>query len=211
MREKDKLSATLDGIKNMGGLPEALFVIDVTQEHIAIQEANRLGIPVIAIVDTNAKPDGVDYIIPGNDDASRAIRLYCKSFADTIIEARGVLNLKEQQKAPKDQVAPKKKIMTKKAAVKAVSKVQVNDGAGQKEKLQVNNSDQKIEAEAKGDDGEKKPATKKTVAKKTVAKKTVAKKTAVKKPAAKKKVVAKKKVLTKTDSEVSEIDEAGKE
>ena len=77
-RERDKLEMTLGGIKEMGGLPDMLFVIDTNKEAIAVDEANRLGIPVIAIVDSNAKPEGVDYIIPGNDDAMRAISFYCE-------------------------------------------------------------------------------------------------------------------------------------
>ena len=77
-RERDKLELTLGGIKEMGGLPDMLFVIDTNKEAIAVEEANRLGIPVIAIVDSNAKPDGVDYIIPGNDDAMRAMSFYCE-------------------------------------------------------------------------------------------------------------------------------------
>ena len=77
-RERDKLELTLGGIKEMGGLPDMLFVIDTNKESIAVEEANRLNIPVIAIVDSNAKPDGVDYIIPGNDDAMRAISFYCE-------------------------------------------------------------------------------------------------------------------------------------
>ncbi len=88
-REQEKLEKSIGGIKNMGGLPDALFVIDVDHERIAIQEANKLGIPVIAIVDTNSNPDGVDYVIPGNDDSMRAIRLYTAHIADAIIEGRG--------------------------------------------------------------------------------------------------------------------------
>jgi small subunit ribosomal protein S2 len=72
----EKLEKSLGGIKDMGGLPDALFIIDVDHEAIAIQEANKLGIPVIGIVDTNSNPAGVDYVIPGNDDAIRAIQLY---------------------------------------------------------------------------------------------------------------------------------------
>jgi len=83
-RLKDKLERSLGGIKDMGGLPDAMFVIDVQHERIAIQEANKLGIPVIAIVDTNSDPAGVDYVIPGNDDAIRAIRLYVTAVADAI-------------------------------------------------------------------------------------------------------------------------------
>lgn len=76
-REQAKLEASLGGIRDMGGLPDLLFIIDVNKEDLAILEAKKLGIPVVAIVDTNSSPDGVDYIIPGNDDAARAIALYC--------------------------------------------------------------------------------------------------------------------------------------
>ncbi|WP_151702791.1 30S ribosomal protein S2 [Nitrincola alkalilacustris] len=88
-REMEKLELSIGGIKDMGGLPDALFVIDVDHERIAINEANKLGIPVIGIVDTNSNPDGIDYIIPGNDDALRAIQIYAKSVADACIEGAG--------------------------------------------------------------------------------------------------------------------------
>ncbi|AUQ24449.1 MULTISPECIES: 30S ribosomal protein S2 [Dickeya] len=87
-RELDKLENSLGGIKDMGGLPDALFVIDADHEHIAIKEANNLGIPVFAIVDTNSDPDGVDYIIPGNDDAIRAVSLYLNAVAAAVREGR---------------------------------------------------------------------------------------------------------------------------
>lgn len=87
-REKDKLMNSLGGIKNMGGIPDALFVIDVGHEKIAVREANRLGIPVIGVVDSNNDPDGVAYVIPGNDDSTRAIRFFVKTVADVILEAR---------------------------------------------------------------------------------------------------------------------------
>ena len=77
-REQEKLERTLGGIKEMGGLPDILFVLDTNKEAIAVQEANRLNIPVVAIVDSNANPDGVDYLVPGNDDAMRAITFYCE-------------------------------------------------------------------------------------------------------------------------------------
>jgi len=93
-RERIKLERSLGGIKNMQGLPDALFVVDVKSEYIAVSEANKLGIPVIAVVDTNCKPDGIDYVIPGNDDAIRAIRLYTESVADTIINARAASQIK---------------------------------------------------------------------------------------------------------------------
>jgi small subunit ribosomal protein S2 len=88
-RDLEKLDRSLGGIKDMGGLPDALFVIDVDHERIAITEANKLGIPVIGIVDTNSSPEGVDYIIPGNDDAIRAIQLYMGAMADAVIRGRG--------------------------------------------------------------------------------------------------------------------------
>ncbi|PHQ16497.1 30S ribosomal protein S2 [Marinobacter profundi] len=86
-REMEKLERSIGGIKDMGGLPDALFVIDVDHERIAIKEANKLGIPVIGVVDTNSDPDGVDFVIPGNDDAIRAIQIYVKAVADTCLEA----------------------------------------------------------------------------------------------------------------------------
>ncbi|CUR53865.1 30S ribosomal protein S2 [Serratia symbiotica] len=85
-RELKKLENSLGGIKNMGGLPDALFVIDANHEHIAIKEANNLGIPVFSIVDTNSNPDGIDFIIPGNDDAIRAINLYLTTVSKAICE-----------------------------------------------------------------------------------------------------------------------------
>jgi small subunit ribosomal protein S2 len=87
-REMAKLEKVIGGIKNMNGLPDALFVIDVGHEDIAISEANKLGIPVFGIVDSNNSPDGIDYVIPGNDDAIKAIRLYTEGVADAIIEGR---------------------------------------------------------------------------------------------------------------------------
>ena len=87
-RESDKMHKSIGGIKEMGALPDALFVIDVGYHKIAITEANKLGIPVVAVVDTNHSPDGVDYVIPGNDDSSRAIRLYARGVADAVLEGR---------------------------------------------------------------------------------------------------------------------------
>lgn len=85
-REKTKLDASLGGIRDLGGLPDLLFVIDVKKEAIAVKEAKKLGIPVVAVVDTNCSPDDIDYVIPGNDDASRAIALYCNLVADAVID-----------------------------------------------------------------------------------------------------------------------------
>ena len=88
MRDMEKLERSIGGIKDMGGLPDALFVVDVDHERIAVTEANKLGIPVIGIVDTNSNPDGIDFIIPGNDDAIRAIKLYVSAVADACVAGR---------------------------------------------------------------------------------------------------------------------------
>jgi len=85
-RERDKLNRALGGIKDMGGLPDLLFVIDTNKEDIAIKEARRLGVPVAAVVDTNCDPDGITYVVPGNDDASRALNLYCDLIARAAID-----------------------------------------------------------------------------------------------------------------------------
>ena len=90
-REMDKLLRSLGGIRDMTALPDALFVIDVGHEEIAIHEAKKLGIPVVAVVDTNCSPDGIDYVIPGNDDAMRAILLYAGGVADSVLEGKASL------------------------------------------------------------------------------------------------------------------------
>ena len=87
-RELEKLQKSIGGIKDMGGLPDAIFIVDVGYHKIAVTEAGKLGIPVIGVVDTNHSPDGVGYVIPGNDDSSRAIRLYARGVADAILEGR---------------------------------------------------------------------------------------------------------------------------
>jgi len=104
-RERDKLMASLGGIKSMRKLPDALFVIDPKKEEIAVREANKLGIPVVAAVDTNCDPDVIDYKIPGNDDAIRAIRLFCAAIADAVLEGRALYEerLRGQGAAPEEQ------------------------------------------------------------------------------------------------------------
>lgn len=138
-REKTKLEKSLGGIKEMKGLPDALFVIDVSHEDIAVKEANSLGIPVIAIVDTNCSPDNVEYMIPGNDDAIRSIRLYVQLAAEAVLEGRAsspqvemddeFVELDEdgnpiKHKAPKpaaDSHQPARKKVTKKVATRAAT------------------------------------------------------------------------------------------
>ncbi|GGD04081.1 30S ribosomal protein S2 [Aquisalinus flavus] len=105
-RDKEKLEASLGGIRDMGGLPDLMFVIDVKKEAIAIQEAKKLGIPVVAVVDTNCSPDNIDLIIPGNDDASRAIALYTNLVADAVLDGLSAsaadmgVDLGEMEEAP---------------------------------------------------------------------------------------------------------------
>ncbi len=130
-REQEKLERSLGGIKNMRSLPDVLFVVDVDHEDIAIREAKKLGIPVVAIVDTNCSPEGVDYIVPGNDDAMRAIELYSGLIADAVLDGKASLpevalgedefvELDEHGKPKKSRT--KKKTTKKKAAKKAVVK-----------------------------------------------------------------------------------------
>ena len=129
-RQLEKLERSIGGIKDMGGLPDAIFVVDVNHEKIAIQEANKLGIPVIGIVDTNSDPDGVDIVIPGNDDAIRAIELYSAAIADACIEGAAeslgksdYVEVADDAEAPATEAAEKKapakkKVTAKKAAPK---------------------------------------------------------------------------------------------
>jgi len=137
-REREKLDKSFAGIKDMGGIPDALFIIDVGHEYIAVAEANKLGIPVIGVVDTNCKPDGVDYVIPGNDDAMRAIRLYASAAADAVIEGRKSAKVElgddefvevEGDQVVKAKVKTKKKAAKKKTAAKKTAKAPEDDTA----------------------------------------------------------------------------------
>jgi len=157
-REMEKLDRSLGGIKNMGGLPDALFIVDVGYENIAISEAKKLGIPVIGVVDTNNSPAGVDYVIPGNDDAIRAIKLYTAQVADAVMESRPAMGKTEGpadefMEVDANEEKPAKKKVAKKAAAKKATT--------------------------------KKATTKKATAKKATTKKATTKKAATKKTAAK--------------------------
>jgi len=103
-REVEKLERSIGGIKEMGGLPDAIFIIDVGHESGAVTEAAKLGIPVIGVVDTNNSPDGITYVIPGNDDSSRAIRLYARGIADAVLEGRSQ-SIAEIVKSASEEVA----------------------------------------------------------------------------------------------------------
>jgi small subunit ribosomal protein S2 len=101
-RELTKLQRSLGGFKDLSAPPDALFIIDVGYQKGAVQEANKLGIPVIGVVDTNHSPEGIDYVIPGNDDSSRAIRLYARGMADAVLEGRSQ-SLEDTVAASKDE------------------------------------------------------------------------------------------------------------
>ena len=117
-RELDKLERSLGGIKDMPGLPDALYVVDVGYERIAVSEAVKLGIPVVGIVDTNNSPDGVDYVIPGNDDAIRSIRLYLSGAADAVLEGREAAKLVVQavHQEGEEATAESREVPAKKAS-----------------------------------------------------------------------------------------------
>ena len=104
-REREGLEKNLSGIKNMTRLPDVVFIIDVRKEEIAVAEANRLGIPVVAVVDTNCSPDGIDYIIPGNDDALRAVRLFAARIADAVLEGQQMIAEGATPEGAQQQVA----------------------------------------------------------------------------------------------------------
>jgi len=135
-REMEKLERSLGGIKKMGSLPDALFIVDVGHEKIALAEAKKLGIPVVAIVDTNCSPNAVDYVVPGNDDAMRAIELYARGIADAVLDGKSnvpvvpdsqdeFVELDEQgrPKAAKEASPRRKKAGARKKATKSVKKV----------------------------------------------------------------------------------------
>ena len=178
-REMAKLERSLGGIKNMGGLPDALLIVDVGYEKIAVSEANKLGIPVIGVVDTNHSPLGIDYIIPGNDDAIGAISLYTGQIAEAILEGRETIVQTEGPANEFIEVDDKQaKADTKKAETKK------DTGEVEPAKKVAKKATTKKAATKKATT--KKATTKKAPAKKAAAKKAAAKKTAAKKTTAKK-------------------------
>ena len=150
-RERNKLEAAIGGIKDMGGQPDALFVIDTNKEDLAIKEANKLGIPVFAIVDSNSNVDGVDYIIPGNDDALRAIDLYCELVVGAVLDGlQAELGASGKdfgaQKDVKVDLPKEKK--AKKVSKKSDAKKEASEKADDKPKAK-DDKDKKPKAEAK--------------------------------------------------------------
>jgi len=219
-REQEKLEKTLGGIKEMGGLPDALFVIDVGYEKIAVQEAAKLGIPVVGIVDTNNSPDNIDYIVPGNDDSMRAIKLYTRMVADAVLDGKqsiaggadGDAELIEvDQDAPPAAAKPAVKVTAKKAAVAAEvasknvdSEVEtspeesvVSESAAEESVAEevVAQDEPAGKTAADADETVAEAAPKKAAAKKSATKKAATKKAATKKAAPKK--AATKKAATK--------------
>ncbi len=227
-RERTKLERSLSGIKDMAGLPDVMFVIDVKQEYIAVAEANKLKIPVVAVVDTNCDPDNVDYVIPGNDDAIRAIRLYSNSAAEAILDGRQVsaeqlvpqageyVEVDESgqvvasasvetavEPSPQDSVqSPDAEVSVSAPLTAEQVTATTAEDANEPEDTKVTAPKAEAETDKAGVKTVKKK-TKKKVARKTLSKKAATKKT-VSKKAASKKVVSKKKV-TKAASTNSDV------
>lgn len=217
-RERSKLDQALGGIKDMGALPDLLFIVDTNKEDIAVAEANKLSIPVIGILDSNSNPGGIDYPIPGNDDAIRAIKLYLELMANSALEgiqdemkAAGV-DLGAQEDAPAESMAGKKPAAKKMPLDK--ENVEPKDGVLNKDSDEpltkeeaptaavVGTEEDKALNVVKASDVNKAETTKPTVKKKTATKKAVTKKAATKKATTKKattKKAATKKAATKKD------------
>jgi len=210
-REQEKLEKTLGGIKDMNGLPDVLFVVDVGYEDIAVLEASKLGIPVVGIVDTNNSPDNIDYIVPGNDDSMRAIKLYTKMIADAVLVGKesivAAANSDDEMIEVEEASAESKpavKISTKKSppvtateADDQVPEVAAADDIAAEEAVaeEAVAEEAVAESEAPKKAVAKKAATKKAAPKKAATKKAATKKAATKKAATKK--AATKKAATK--------------
>ncbi len=216
-REQDKLERSLGGIKQMKGLPDALFIVDIGHEDIAIKEAKILGIPVIAVVDTNYNPEGIDYPIPGNDDAIRAIRIYTELAADAVLEGRAssptitdnaeeFVELDDQGRPVARKTAkPAQKKVSKKATAKKVAVSEQKEEATATEEKPAAIVEEKVEEKetAKAEEvTEAKPAVEEEEASEEDAAKVSKKKTSKKK--ASKKKAAKKKASKKTAAKKAE-------
>ena len=168
LREKEKLEENLSGIKNMGGIPDVLVVIDIGYEKIAVKEANRLNIPVVGVVDTNYDPKDIDYVIPGNDDATRAIQFYCHTIAEVIITARAPLLAAEKIKAEKAKVVVKKKVFK---SADAVSTTAVKPDTRLAEPIQKTTRIRTVKAAVLSEEKKAKPASQSNSIKKIVIRK----------------------------------------
>ncbi|TNF89627.1 MAG: 30S ribosomal protein S2 [Gammaproteobacteria bacterium] len=212
-REQEKLEKTLGGIKDMGGLPDVLFVIDVGYEKIAVQEAAKLGIPVVGIVDTNNSPDNIDYIVPGNDDSMRAIKLYARLVADAIIEGKqSIVSSVEGEdelievEADEVETKPAVKISTKKTASdsgpaeeKAEASAPVAEADSSDVTSETGTSAETAEASAVAAAAEE-PAAEEPVAEEPVAEEPAAEEPVAEKKAAAKKAATKKAATKKAAS-----------
>ena len=224
-REQEKLERSLGGIKEMSSLPDVLFVVDVDYEDIAVREARKLGIPVVAVVDTNCSPDDVDYVIPGNDDAMKAITLYATLIADAVLDGKASLpevvlgedefveldeegkpkrggKKKVARKPARKATVKKKSDVTRQAAVSRAAGAKAGDGAEAADEPQAD-----IEATADSGDGDADTAAEVTDAAAEPAARKVAKK-AAKKSASSKKSAGKKSANKSVDKADDEVDEA---
>lgn len=211
-RAKEKLERSIGGIKDMGGLPDAIFVVDVDHERIAVKEANSLRIPVIGIVDTNSDPDGVDFVIPGNDDAIRAIQLYVKAIADACEAGRNAANnvgegefveIDDDEPAPVAEAKAEAKVAPKISAAE-VEEAEVEAPAEPAAEAEADDSQGEVAAEAGKVEAEADSAADSEAGEETAeaaAKKAPAKKVAAKKAVAKKKAPAKKQSAADSEEE----------
>lgn len=212
-RRHEKLDRSLGGIRDMGGLPDLLFVIDTNKESLAIREAHHLGIPVIAVLDSNSNPDMVDYPIPGNDDATKAIQLYCRLMSDTALLglqkalAGAPADAGEAEEAPAEVIVETVKVAPKVKAKADPAKAEA-EPAAKKEEAPKKEAEKKPAATKKAEASkEEKPAAKKTAAKTTAKKATATKKAATTKKAAsdkEAKPAAKKAAAKKTTAKKAE-------
>ena len=177
-KELNRLQKLLGGIRDMKSLPDVLFVIDPVDTQGAVREAKILGIPVVAVCDTNADPDNIDYPIPGNDDAARSIKLFCAAIADSILEARAEANPEPAEQKLEEEKPVENPIMAD-ALKAAVATEETTEPAKKevKEAAEVAVAEKVDAAEVAEETKEKKTTAKKTTAKKTTTKKTTAKKT----------------------------------
>jgi len=183
-RERDKLEMTLGGIKEMGGLPDMLFILDTNKEDIAVKEANKLGIPVVAIVDSNASPIGVDYIIPGNDDAMRAITLYCELVQGAILDGLQAEMMAAGGDAGAAQEAPAEPALAEEAAAPA-EEAPAEEAPAEEAPAEEAPAEEAPAEEATAEEASEKKAVAKKAAKKAPAAKKASTKKAAKKAAAK--------------------------
>ena len=190
-REQEKLERSLGGIKDLGSIPDVIFVVDIGHEKNAVREAHTLQLPIIGVVDTNHSPEGIDYVIAGNDDSIRAIGYYAREIANAILEAKAsIVETKAAVKKSAPATEEKKPAAKTEAATEEKKPAAKTEAATEEKKpaakTEAAAEEKKPAAKTEAAAEEKKPAAKKPAAKKPAAKKPAAKKPAAKKPAAKK-------------------------